>query len=288
MTHKAIDIKKVFLLVLVMLLLLGCGGLAATPVSDDNAVASMVASTLQAYQSPVIPTLAASPTAIVSSPIPPTVVPAATFTSTPPVPQVVRINFLSGTTQTVITGQVKPGQTLGYVVQASEDQPVIAMLDSTNQDAKLSIRGQNGTALLPLSAGFSNWQGLIPTTQDYFIDITGGTVTENFTFNLTIVARVKFAAGETRTVLRGVTLGGFAVSYVVHALEGQKMDVLLNVPTDTAALTIWGFDDGQPYVRSQSGTVDFSLNLPSTQDYIIEVVPKAGGTVEYNMSVRIK
>lgn len=286
MMRKSIDLQKVLLLTLVTLFLFGCGGLAATP-SDEDAVASMVASTLQAYQTSVPPTLAATATQFVPSPFP-TLTPAAILTSTPQAQPVIRVEFMAGTTQTVVTGQVKAGQALSYVVQAAQNQPMIAMLDSANQDAKLSIRGQNGTALLPLAAGLSNWQGLVPTTQDYFIDITGGSETESFSFNLTIVARVQFAPGETRTVLRGVTSGGFAVSYVVHAMQGQKMDVMLNVPPDTAAISIWGFDDGQPYLRSQSETVDFSMKLPSTQDYIIEVVPRAGGTVEYNMTVRIK
>lgn len=284
MAHNRFDTRKSLLCAVFLLFVAGCGGPSAPAVSDEHAVQTMVASTLQAYQTP---TLSASATPLPPTAPLPTLTLSPTLTSIPQGP-IVRIQFLAGATQTFVTGQIQPGQTIGYAVQAAENQPMIAMLSSTNQDATLSIRGANGTALLPQAAGLANWQGLVPSTQDYFIDIRGGSAAQTFTLNLTIVARVQFAVGETRTVLRGVTVGGYPVSYVVYARQGQKMDVLLNVPADTAALSIWGFDDGQPYARSQSETVDFSLNLPATQDYIIEVVPKAGAAVEYNMSVRIK
>jgi hypothetical protein len=54
------------------------------------------------------------------------------------------------------------------------------------------------------------------------------------------------------------------------------MNINLFVPSGTAALTAWGFTDGPPYVRDQAGAKTISMVLPSTQDYIIEVVPQSG------------
>ena len=54
------------------------------------------------------------------------------------------------------------------------------------------------------------------------------------------------------------------------------------------ALTIYGFTDGQPYVRAVTEQTSFSFKLPSTQDYIVEVVPKGGSVVSYFMTIQIQ
>ncbi|MFZ5878316.1 MAG: hypothetical protein ACOY0R_02995 [Chloroflexota bacterium] len=273
----------------IVLFLAACGGPAAPTASDEDVVASMVASTLQAFQAQATPTLAASAT-----PLPPTPLPSPTFTPTLPPPTATstlppgtRVQFLTGATQVVLSGQVAPGQVIDYVVQASKGQPFMVLLDSPNRDLKLSVIGVDGTFFVSAST-FGNWQGVLPTTQDYHIQVSGGAATQTFTLNLTAAARVEFAPGQTRLVVKGSTVGGYPVSYAVYASKGQKMDVILNVPGEKAALTIWGFSDGQPYARAQTGIKDASLNLPLTQDYIIEVVPQAGQVVEYNMTIRVK
>ncbi|RPJ24708.1 MAG: hypothetical protein EHM33_16960 [Chloroflexi bacterium] len=76
--------------------------------------------------------------------------------------------------------------------------------------------------------------------------------------------------------------------YVAYAFGGQQMDVTVDTAPEVAALTIWGFRDGQPYARAQNGVTDFSLSLPATQAYIIEVVPQGGSVVDYELKVRIQ
>lgn len=282
MKRQPTPLQKIITLLLALIIIAACGGIAVTP-ADDSTVATMVANTLQAYQAQATPTSDSTATPMPTL----TVQPPATLTSTPPIPSV-RIEFLKGTTQTVLTGQIQAGQPLSYAIWVSAEQPMVIQVDSANQDAKLSIRGANGIVLLPASSNQSYWQGLAPTSQDYFIDLQGGSATVGFSLSLTVMARIRFAAGETRTVLKGLTEGGYAVSYVIHANQGQKMDVTLSVPPDSAALSIWGLDDGQPYARAQSGITDFSLDLPTTQDYVVAVVPFGGTRVEYNLTVRVK
>jgi hypothetical protein len=66
------------------------------------------------------------------------------------------------------------------------------------------------------------------------------------------------------------------------------MSINLAVPAGTAALTVRGFNDGQPYQRAVSESTTFNMALLSTQDYMIEIVPKAGTVVNYSMTVEIK
>ncbi|MGE5249530.1 MAG: hypothetical protein ACM3QS_04890, partial [Bacteroidota bacterium] len=89
-------------------------------------------------------------------------------------------------------------------------------------------------------------------------------------------------------ILKGSTVNGWRVVYAAYARGGQKMDVILDVPGESASLNIWGFSDGKLYARAREGVRDFSLVLPSTQDYIIEIVPQAGQVVDYAITIKIK
>jgi hypothetical protein len=105
---------------------------------------------------------------------------------------------------------------------------------------------------------------------------------------VTIPSRIKFSEGASSAKISGKTAGGFNVLYTAFAIKGQKMSVELGNLSGEAALTIYGYTDGTPYVRYVSEQTSFAFTLPSTQDYIIEVVPKAGSVVSYLLVVKIQ
>lgn len=274
----------------ITLISVACGGTTppAAPLSQSS-VATVVAATIQAL------------TAQAPSPIPPTAIPPTTaaplptslptFPPAPPtqvLPSATRINFSTGSTTGVVTGTIQPGQTQTYVLEASQGQPMIVMTNSLNNDVTMSIKTKGGTTILGASSKLSNWQGMLPTTEDYYISIYGGATTENFTLSVEIPARIKFAPGADSATVSGTTAGGYNVAYTAFASQGQTMKVNLNGVGGNAALTIYGFSDGQPYIRSVTGSTSFNFQLPLTQDYIIEVVPMAGTVVNYTLVVNIK
>ena len=262
---------------------LACGSVATPPPSAD-AVASIVAGTLQAMTPLASPTMQ-----------PPTTGPLPTSTTAPPpapttsnLPAATRINFATGATHAAVEGSFQPGQTLHYVVRASKDQPLLVGLLSADTDAKLSIFGANGTVLLPAAQQQTGWQGILPATQDYYFDLAGASTNQIFTLDMTIPARIQFAPGQNKITITAQTVDLNGITYVAYALAGQKMDVTINTDPSVAALTIYGLTDGQPYARAQNGVTDFSMTLPSTQDYIIHVVPHSGGLVNYKLTVKIQ
>jgi hypothetical protein len=175
-----------------------------------------------------------------------------------------------------------------YSVSVLANQPARINLGSPNNDVTMSISGQDGSDLLSPANRSAFWQGYFTKTQVYLIKVYGGVGTSNFDLSLNISARISLPAGSTQATLTGKTVGGFIVSYALYANQGQSLNITINTAPEVAAFTIWGFSDGQPYARASSGTTAFSMQLPATQDYIIDVVPQGGSVENYTLSISIK
>ena len=232
-----------------------------------------------------IPPTAVPPTSIPPSALPPTAVPALPAS----IPGAIRISFEAGATEGIYEGQIQPGQVINFVVGASQGQPLMVTTDCLNHDVSFAVLGlKNGEVLLDSSLKLSSWQAILGATQDYLIQVIGGTSTENFSLNITTPARINFDPGAVSALRQGSTPGGFAVSYILRASLNQQMDIILNAPNGNAVLSIYGYQDGQPYMRSVVESTVFSLKLPATQDYMIQVVPMAGQVAPYSMIVTVK
>ncbi len=274
-----------------------CGG-SVTSIPSASQIPTALAETLQAVTPITGPTELASPTQPTSTPLPSATIasPTSTSTSAPApaapttadLPAATRISFATGATFSATESTIHANEALFYVVRALKDQPLIVMLNTPDQSAILSVFGADGTILLARSQHTTSWQGTLPSSQDYYFRVTGGASTQNFTLTVDIPARVQFSSGQTEATLSGQTVGGYNVAYVAYAFKGQQMDVTINTSQDVAGLTIWGFTDGQPYARAQNGVTHFNMTLPSTQDYIIEVVPAGGNVVSYEVKVTIQ
>ena len=209
-------------------------------------------------------------------------------TSTPTLLPATRISFAPGATYGSATGTIQPGETKSFVLKAMMGQPFLASVSSKNNDIAMSIVSEDKVELLPAEQNRSSWQGSLPATQDYYIEIIGAQETENFSLWVSIPSRIKFKPGATSSSVSGRTIDGYAASYVINAQGGQTLDIQLKTDPDVAALTVWGFSDGQPYMRSVMGSTTFNMQLPSTQDYIVNVVPQGGKEVDFTMQVTIK
>lgn len=242
-------------------------------------------------QLPAVPTgtlLPIEPTSTVFVPtaLPPTATIFPTLTS---VPGAIRLNFAAGATSGVASGTIQPGQVINYLVGAAKGQPLMVSTSSFNNDVTFSVIGlKDGLTLLSPSAKIASWQTMLTVTQDYLISVIAGATSENYSLNVITPARVIFASGATSATVSGSTPGGFVVSYVVYALVNQQMDLTLLVPGGNAVLSIYGYEDGQPYMRSVVEQTSFSMKLPASQDYIIQVVPRAGEVAAYTLAINIK
>jgi len=285
------NIRLVLTLITLVIFTTACAGINETPSPDE--LERIVAETMQAIPSEIPATMTPLPTATLvppTSPPPTSIPPTATSLPAPApiLPAATRINFAPGATYGTAEGTISAGGTMNYVLKAQRGQPMLASVGSPNNDLTMTIIAQNGVTLLPASQKWSNWQGSLPDTQDYYFQIIGGNQTEIFTLWVSIPSRIQFSPGAVSSTVSGTTVEGYNASYVVAAQGGQTMDIQLNPTPNAAALTVWGFSDGQPFMRAQMGSTIFNMQLPSTQDYIIDVVPQGGQVVDFTMKVEIK
>jgi hypothetical protein len=267
-------------------LMLACAAVETQPAIPHGFVATTVAMTLQAEAPVASPTGEAMAVPPTSMALPPTVTPLPAPSS---LPGGARISFATGATAAIVQGQVQPGQPQNFLVGAAGGQPLIVSVDSINQDVTFSVTGRkDGIILLSASQKSTSWQTMLTTTQDYLIQVYAGNVAENFSLNIIIPARISFEPGAISAQRSGSTPGGLIVSYVLRANVGQQMKLQLNAPGGNAVLGVYGYQDGQPYLRSVVEATTFDMTLPASQDYIIQVIPRGGEVANYTLNIRIQ
>jgi hypothetical protein len=258
-------------------------GTIATPTASVSSPTTNVAATQTLPPTNTATSIPPTDTAVPSTPTlpPPTQIPVP--------PGAIRINFLAGATASNTPGTISPGQVQNYLVHALDGQPMIASVDSPSHDLTMAIYGlQSGQVLLPASAKRNSWQGTLPATDDYVVQVIGGSTSQNFNLSLTIASRISFSPGAISASTSGSTQGGYNITYVLYALAGQTMNINLEPTSGRAVLEVWGFENGQPYLRSAVESTTFNMKLPATQDYMIVVVPFAGQVVDFNLTVEVK
>jgi len=276
---KNAKFKILTVLTLTTLTVLGCGALS-TPVP------TLAFPTSAPTDTPIIVPTA---TTVPPTPEPPTAIPPTSVPALTSIPGAVRINFAAGATAGVVTGELQPEEVQNFLVGASAGQPLIVSTGSYNNDVTFSVTGaKDGKTLLDASQKLTSWQTMLIETQDYLIRVYAGASAENFTLNVITPARINFAPGAVSATETGTTPGGLVVSYILRASANQQMDITLEAPNMSALLSVYGYQDGQPYLRSAAGSQTFSMKLPATQDYVIQVVPNAGQVANYSMNITVK
>lgn len=216
-----------------------------------------------------------------STPQSPTITPQPSATLTPDASAIV---FTPGTTAGVVNGTLQAGQIQSYTLTASKNQPLILNLDSTYGDYSLGVTAPDGSTLLDPANHWNHLQWVLPQTGTYTIRVFATTHAESFTLTAKVAQLVNFGSGSNSITLNGSTINGFVVSYAFYCTAGKTMDAALNVPSTTAYLDIFGIASGL-LLDSSAKANNWSGVLPSTQYYIVEVIPNNGQVVNYALTV---
>ncbi len=224
----------------------------------------------------------------VQSNVPPTAVPPPT--GAPPASQA--IQFSPGATEAEVQGQMPAGEIRAYSLNALANQNMQLSLSSNSNTARIAVLAPSGAPLPPQRGNPEGtyWQGNLPANGDYTIQVLAGdgAPTANYSLNVTIPVRIVFAPGAISNQQQGLTSNGRIVTFLLKANGGQTMTANLLAPPSSAGITIYGLEDGQPLIRSQSGATSFNGQLPATQDYVIQVVPFGNTQVNFTLDITVQ
>jgi hypothetical protein len=184
---------------------------------------------------------------------------------------VTRIRFQKGATSGVVSGQLGPRLARDYVLRARKGQIMQVNLWS-NVGANILIWGADGTPLKRWTNQEQGWQGKLPKTQDYYVQVVALEQAISYCLRVTVFARIQFAPGTTSATVSSPVqhcapqapevVGGYAL----RAFAGQTMRVTLDSPKDNTYLTIVGAN-GAALKYYDDWTTVWEGVLPSTQDY---------------------
>ncbi len=259
--------------VMLLILLSGCNlpnlpAATATPLPSSTPVPPLDTSTALPPTQTSAPT--ASPTA---------------GTATAPAP--VNIVFAPGTTTTEQDGTIQPNQVQTYTVSAGQNQPMLLALNSGNGDVTLGVSEPDGNKLLDPEKKWMYWEWILPKTELYTIQVYGGASPQTYALSVEVAQLVSFPAGASSVTLSGSTPKGYVFAYALACKANQVMTASLNVPNTTAYIDILGIASGTLLSPTDQAT-KWSGTLPSTQDYIIEVIPVNGQVADYTLTVSVK
>jgi len=201
----------------------------------------------------------------------------------------VRIAFAKGATSGGVATTLAPDQVQSYVVNAGGGVPMLVNTD--NYNTTMTIFGASDGIVLvsnwSATKGLPGWQGMLPSSQDYVIQVIAPASSQSVNLVVSIPARISFATGATSATRSGSTPKGNVVEYVAWGAAGQTMDLKLTSTNGPAVLLVYGFQLGQWMLYRNQYQTTFSTVLPASQDYIIGVVPTDGTVVNYTLTVSI-
>lgn len=208
-----------------------------------------------------------------------------------------RIVFPEGGTSALEHGTAGPGQTFPYVVRALAGQTMIVKLTPMpGERAVLVISGADGAVLLSDQAAATDWSGVLPATQDYFISARSApNAWTDFWLEVSIsplppaetpVTPIMFQPGTSRATVQGSLASNGVARYSLRALMGQAMMVNLTMTQGSATIQVLSAD-GAVVQPVTAGATSWSGLLPDTQDYVIEVRSVTNIVTNYVLEITI-
>ena len=228
-------------------------------------------------------------------------------------PEATRIQFQPNATGWYTPGEVLPNSSLRFVLGAMAGQQMTVNLitNPTDSDTFVYIWSADG-AVYTLMAPTKDWSGLLPVSQDYYIEVRSYAkqpVTYQLSVNIPAIgvagnapaaapqtifgARIakdqpiRFAVGALDVELNGTVISGERDRYTLSALAGENLDVIITSLEGNAVFTILG-PDNNPLPGTEEGKDcnNWSVPIQVEGTYSILVGPTRGNAT-YSLKVKI-
>lgn len=197
-----------------------------------------------------------------------------------------RVSFPGGGTEASESGELAAGSTQSYVVGAAQGQIMMVSVDSPNHDLVIGIYGStDGTWLLTPTQRQASFQGALPRSQDYVIEVVARQAGDSFTLSMTIAQTIILQAGGNPYVVTGSAQQVPWVTYLLPVKAGQTLTLDLQSKSSSALLTVRGLQDGRTILALSNHATHFSGALPASEDYLVQVVQGASPS---NFTIKMK
>lgn len=212
--------------------------------------------------------------------------------------QTQRIEFAPGATSAEVYN-LNDATPTHYVLRANAGQEMKVELNSPSPLPYLVITGADGTPLLSANQDLSIWQGRLPSSQDYYVQVVRPQRAGGADYNLKVTIepegspqpqgqRIEFAPGATSAVVSGSVAPHMTRTYLLKADAGQLMTVNVNSPGNPDVLTVYGKDGTVLINGNMAGDHSWYGRLPLTEDYNVQVTNTTQYPTNYSMNVAIR
>lgn len=200
-----------------------------------------------------------------------------------------RVTFAAGATQGAMTGAIDPGATIGYMIGASANQPLLLSVESANHDLTFSVENMKSQRpLFNTQPTPIPWQAVLPDTGDYLVQLHGGATRQAYRLVVTTPARITFLPGTVSAQRFGRTPGGLPVDFVVRVQGGQTVTLTLDARGGTAVLRAYALGgDGTSFVNAGDRQTTARFTVWHDGDVIVQVIPTDGAEVPFTLDVAI-
>jgi serine/threonine protein kinase len=235
--------------------------------------------------------------------------PSPTASATPtPTPTVEPVNFskkisLIPGAKSTQTGSLKANESITYIFSGEQGQQLKAFI--SGEGMLMSFLGPNREAVDAQSKRVSLWQGELPYTGNYYIQLSPvkGLNKSDYQLDLTLSnpvqpspspspsptsappdggsGRITIPGGTGSTAVQGQATADATRRYVVSVAQGQMLKVSVDGNGTTLDIR---YPDGQ-VVDDASGRLSYEGRLPRGGDYIIDVVGSRAALFTLNVTV---
>lgn len=209
-----------------------------------------------------------------------------------------RIDFATGATTATESGHLAAAGSDLYVLRALQGQTMTVDLSFSQGQAILVAYGADGTVLQTDHAEAAHFEGNLPSTQDYYIQVEGrpeGPTDYQMTVSVPPLGAswptptpqlIDFAPGAISATVSGSLPASGSDIYKPYALEGQTMRLDLSASQGQAILVVWG-EDGTVLQTNHTEVTNLERQLPSSQYYFIQVEGYPDGPTDYRLQITI-
>jgi hypothetical protein len=203
--------------------------------------------------------------------------------------EVYKVRFQPYRTGVTLSSTLPANQTQSYLIRAQQDQNLIAEVLSPQQDLELALFSQNGVLLPPAQITPTRWNWLLPSNQEYRLDVIGSGTASDYTLEINIPRNVHFPIGTYGTTETGQVGQGEVILYRLRAALGQTMTLNLTPTDGSVVLGVYGMEDDAVLLSPGDDRTSWSGELTGTSShFLVQVVGVDPGVTDYTIQFDIR